>query len=88
MKKIIFGIAVLTIGLGFTACKKDADGIILQAHDDNRMMDSMHVMMDRMEAMTMTMDPQLRGQFVMQSFPSSTANASLPSTRANASRPN
>lgn len=59
MKKVIFGIAMITIGLGFTACKKDADGIILQAHDDNRMMDSMHVMMDRMEAMTMTMDPEV-----------------------------
>jgi len=59
MKKVIFSIAMITIGLGFTACKKDADGIILQSHDDNRMMDSMHVMMDRMEAMTMTMDPEV-----------------------------
>ncbi len=50
---------MITIGLGFTACKKDADGIILQSHDANRMMDSMHVMMDRMEAMTMTMDPEV-----------------------------
>lgn len=59
MKKVIFSIAMITIGLGFTACKKNADGIILQSHDDNRMMDSMHVMMDRMEAMTMTMDPEV-----------------------------
>lgn len=59
MKKVIFSIAMITIGLGFTACKKDADGIILQSHDDNRMMDSMHVMMDRMEAITMTMDPEV-----------------------------
>lgn len=59
MKKIVFGIAMITIGFGLTSCKKDADGIILQAHDDNRMMDSMHVMMDRMEAMTMTMDPEV-----------------------------
>lgn len=59
MKKVIFSIAMITIGLGFTACKKDADGINLQSHDDNRMMDSMHVMMDRMEAMTMTMDPEV-----------------------------
>jgi uncharacterized protein (DUF305 family) len=59
MKKVIFSIAMITFGLGFTACKKDADGIILQSHDDNRMMDSMHVMMDRMEAMTMTMDPEV-----------------------------
>lgn len=59
MKKVIFGIAMITIGLGFTACKKDADGIILQSHDANRMMDSMHTMMSRMEAMTMTMDPEV-----------------------------
>jgi len=59
MKKTIFGISMIAALLAFTACKKETNGIILQAHDDNRMMDSMHTMMSRMEAMTMTMDPEV-----------------------------
>jgi uncharacterized protein (DUF305 family) len=59
MRITIFGLVLITISLGFTACNKDADDMVLQAHDDNRMMDSMHVMMARMEAMTMTMDPEV-----------------------------
>lgn len=44
----------------FTACKKDDDNRIqLQDHDQNRMMDSMHAMIDRMDAMTMTNDPEI-----------------------------
>ncbi|RZL19616.1 MAG: DUF305 domain-containing protein, partial [Pedobacter sp.] len=41
-----------------TACTKD-DGLKLQAHNENRMMDSMHAMMARMEAMPMTNDPEI-----------------------------
>ncbi len=51
MKKVVFilGSALLVM---FTACTKDDNnGIVLQAHDQNRMMDSMHAMMDRMMAM-------------------------------------
>lgn len=59
MKRTIFAIAIMSVIVVFTACKKETNGIILQAHDANRMMDSMHVMMDRMEAMTMTMDPEV-----------------------------
>jgi uncharacterized protein (DUF305 family) len=43
-----------------TACSKnDNNGIQLQAHDQNRMMDSMHAMMDRMMAMPKTNDPEI-----------------------------
>ena len=42
-----------------SACKKDDDGLTLQSHDENRMMDSMHVMMSRMEAMPKTNDPEI-----------------------------
>lgn len=59
MKKIIFlfaGAVVLLI----TACTKDNDNNqFLQSHDDNRMMDTMHAIMDRMMAMPMTNDPEI-----------------------------
>ena len=59
MKKTIFlfaGAVVLVI----TACTKDNDNNqFLQSHDDNRMMDTMHVIMDRMMAMPMTNDPEI-----------------------------
>lgn len=43
-----------------SACSKDDEnGIQLQAHDENRMMDSMHAMMDRMMAMPKTNDPEI-----------------------------
>jgi hypothetical protein len=40
------------------ACSKD-DDLKLQPHDENRMMDSMHAMMSRMEAMPPTNDPEI-----------------------------
>lgn len=44
----------------FTACtKNDNNGIVLQTHDQNRLMDSMHAMMDRMMAMPKTNDPEM-----------------------------
>jgi hypothetical protein len=47
MKKVVF-VLVSAVALLFTACSKDDNnGILLQAHDQNRMMDSMHAMMDR-----------------------------------------
>lgn len=59
MKKTIFlfaGAIVLLI----TACTKDNDNNqFLQSHDDNRMMDTMHAIMDRMMAMPMTNDPEI-----------------------------
>ncbi len=43
-----------------TACSKnDNNGIQLQPHDQNRMMDSMHAMMNRMMAMPPTNDPEI-----------------------------
>lgn len=61
MKKVVFVLGSALI-LFFAACSKDNNtttGIVLQAHDQNRMMDSMHAMMSRMRAMTMTMDPDV-----------------------------
>ncbi|WP_431217122.1 DUF305 domain-containing protein [Puia sp. P3] len=40
------------------SCSK-SDGIKIQAHDSNRMMDSMHVMMSKMDTMKMTNDPDI-----------------------------
>ncbi|WP_170971130.1 DUF305 domain-containing protein [Ilyomonas limi] len=59
MKKtvLVLGSAVVII---FAACTKSNDNNqFLQAHDANRMMDSMHAVMDRMNAMTMTNDPEV-----------------------------
>ena len=58
MKNQILFLAVAII-TGLLACKKENNGIKLQPHDDNRMMDSMHAMMSRMEAMPKTNDPEI-----------------------------
>jgi uncharacterized protein (DUF305 family) len=59
MKNIVF-VFGSALSIMFTACtKNDKNGIILQAHDQNRMMDSMHTMMDRMMAMPKTNDPEI-----------------------------
>lgn len=59
MKKVVFVVGSALV-LFLAACSKDENnGIVLQAHDKNRMMDSMHVMMDRMMAMPKTNDPEI-----------------------------
>lgn len=59
MKKAMW-ILGSAVALLFAACSKDDNnGVMLQAHDQNRMMDSMHVMMDRMMAMPKTNDPEI-----------------------------
>lgn len=58
--KNTFFFFVAAVTLFVTACSKDdVAGLALQSHDDNRMMDSLHAMMDRMHAMTMTNDPEI-----------------------------
>ena len=59
MKKTLFllGSAVIIM---FAACtKSNSNNQFLQSHDANRMMDTMHAMMDRMEAMPKTNDPEI-----------------------------
>lgn len=58
MKKVILGFLAITL-IVFSSCKKETNGLIQQSHDANIMMDSMHVMMDEMAAMTMSMDPDV-----------------------------
>lgn len=59
MKKAVFVLGSALV-LFLAACSKDDNnGIVLQAHDQNRMMDSMHAMMDRMMAMPKTNDPEI-----------------------------
>ena len=55
--KLLWVCAALSVT--FLACSKDDDDLALQAHDDNRMMDTMHVMMDKMQAMEITDDPDI-----------------------------
>src|SRR4051812_33420674 len=45
--------------LAWSACTKSNNGIQLQAHDENRMMDSMHAMMTRMKAISPSNDPEI-----------------------------
>ena len=58
MKTTLFMLAVASILLSIVSCSK-SDGIKLQAHDSNRMMDSMHVMMNKMDTMKITNDPDI-----------------------------
>lgn len=59
MKRIVsFTIIAGTMFFSLLSCSKD-DDLELQAHDDNRMMDSMHAVMSRMEAMPKTNDPEI-----------------------------
>ncbi len=57
MKKTAVALASAII-LFLSACDKNND-LELQAHDDNRMMDSMHAIMARMESMPKTNDPDI-----------------------------
>lgn len=51
----------LTIIAGFYSCNDDNDpkGLVLQSHDENIMMDSLHAMSTRMDAMMPTNDPEI-----------------------------
>jgi uncharacterized protein (DUF305 family) len=54
---VYFKLPVLLSLLGLVACKKDDEGLQVQPHDQNVMMQIMHTMMDRMDSMPMTGDP-------------------------------
>lgn len=58
MKNKLILITTLVI-IALSACKKENNGIQLQPHDQNRMMDTMHAMMSRMEAIPKTNDPEI-----------------------------
>lgn len=58
MNKIINMSIAYFFLLTVISCSK-SDGIKIQAHDSNRMMDSMHVMMSKMDTMKMTNDPDI-----------------------------
>ena len=58
MKQSLIVISYILI-LSIVACKKDDSNVYLQPHDSNRMMDSMHAMMTRMEAVPVTNDPEI-----------------------------
>ena len=58
MKNTFFFLASFLV-IMITACDKEDNGLELQGHDQNRMMDSMHAIMDRMEMMPMSNDPEI-----------------------------
>jgi uncharacterized protein (DUF305 family) len=57
--KNTFLLIIATATVGLYACTKDNNGLQLQAHDQNRMMDTMHAMMSRMDVMPKTNDPEI-----------------------------
>ena len=54
-----FLLIAATAIVGLSACTKDNNALQLQPHDQNRMMDTMHAMMSRMDAMPKTNDPEI-----------------------------
>jgi len=58
MKTLFKSALFVSFFISIISCSKD-DDINIQPHDDNRMMDSMHAMMSRMEAMPKTSDPEI-----------------------------
>ena len=59
MKSTFFFMGCFLFLFLFVACDKNENGLQLQSHDDNRMMDSMHAAMSRMEAIPKTNDPEI-----------------------------
>lgn len=57
--KSILTFLVISIVFAVCSCSKDDKGIQLQSHDENRMMDSMHAMMSRMDSVHKTNDPEI-----------------------------
>ncbi|QJD95997.1 DUF305 domain-containing protein [Mucilaginibacter robiniae] len=57
MKNVIKLLLALVIVSVFASCKKNADEIKIQPHDQNQMMGIMHQMMAKMDTMKMTKDP-------------------------------
>lgn len=58
MKTIISFSFFISVMVSVMSCSKD-DELDIQSHDENRMMDSLHAMMGRMEAMPKTNDPEI-----------------------------
>lgn len=57
MKNIIKISVICAFIIVVNACKKDNNGLVLQAHDQNQMMAIMHQMMAKMDTMKLTKDP-------------------------------
>lgn len=58
MKTTSYLVVATSILLSIASCSKN-NGFKLQAHNSNLMMDSMHVMMSKMDTMKMTNDPDI-----------------------------
>ncbi|RNI31815.1 DUF305 domain-containing protein [Rufibacter immobilis] len=62
MKKLLsfrLGAVLLSASLLLASCDDEDEGLLIQPHDQNKMMAIMHGMMDEMEAMTMNEDPDI-----------------------------
>lgn len=58
MKNTLFLIGTALV-VWLSACKKNNNGIQLESHDNNRLMDTVHAVMSRMDAMPKTGDPEI-----------------------------
>ncbi len=66
MKKLLGAALFTSILFCIFSCSKDDDDINLDDHDSNRMMDTMHVMMSKMDTMHMTNDPDIDFAMMMK----------------------
>lgn len=69
MKNTIKISVICTFVIVVNACKKDNNGLVLQAHDQNQMMAIMHQMMARMDTVKLTKDPDNDFALMMRMAP-------------------
>lgn len=66
MKNLFKNLTVCILLLASSSCKKDNDLIKVQQHDENQMMRIMHEMMNKMDQMMMTKDPDVDFAMMMK----------------------
>ena len=59
MKTFKLSVIIACASITILSCNKNDAAVTIQAHDENRMMDSTHAMMSRMEAMPKSNDPEI-----------------------------
>lgn len=66
MKNVVKLTLLVSIALAFSSCSKDDDTIKIEKHDKNTMMGIMHEMMDNMNTMQFTKDPDIDFAMMMR----------------------
>ncbi len=66
MKNLFKNLGVCIVLILSSSCKEDNDMIVVQQHDENQMMKLMHQMMDKMDQMMITKDPDIDFAMMMK----------------------